>query len=295
MQPPSNRGLVLDPPESCLQSAARRAAVACSELDGRQQGHCDTPTAAQHTGSLGFDARIAAASRHQSTAVQQAMRQPGKRTRAVCGGSASNQSSCRSRLALLRDVVKPAKAYDVSSRARVHGRRSIAFAGSVFVCAMTHPACAVDDLATPAAQLWNSKSLFDLLPAALLARQPYQSQQPLSAARERRKSPVRSVSDICVVTGCSTAAAQVMVRFKCAVDASIQGLHAPVGNGLGMVFPTRTQRSCRCQITAFTAGCLSSLAHADPLHSRSHPGYLSARSSTLLNVIDMPVLHIFKL
>jgi len=36
---------------------------------------------------------------------------------------------------------------------------------------MTHPACAVDDPATPAAQLWNSKSLFDLLPAALLARQ----------------------------------------------------------------------------------------------------------------------------
>jgi hypothetical protein len=36
---------------------------------------------------------------------------------------------------------------------------------------MTHPACAADDLATPAAQLWNSKSLFDLLPGALLARQ----------------------------------------------------------------------------------------------------------------------------
>ena len=66
-------------------------------------------------------------------------------------------------------MVKPAKAYDVSYRARVHGRRSIAFAGSVFVCAMTHPACTVDDLATPAAQLWNLKSLFDLLPAAPLA------------------------------------------------------------------------------------------------------------------------------
>lgn len=56
------------------------------------------------------------------------------------------------------------EAYDVSYRAQVHGRRSIAFAGSVFVCAMTHPAFAVDDLATPAAQLWNSKSLLDLLP-----------------------------------------------------------------------------------------------------------------------------------
>jgi hypothetical protein len=68
------------------ESAAGRAAVCCSESERRQQGHGDTPTNAQHTRSLGFDARIAAASRHQSTTVQQTMRQTAKRTRAVCGG-----------------------------------------------------------------------------------------------------------------------------------------------------------------------------------------------------------------
>jgi hypothetical protein len=76
------------------ESAARRAAVTSSQSEALHQGHGDTPRTAQHTRSLGFDARIAAASRHQSTAVQQIMRQMAKRTRAVCGDKVLDHSFC---------------------------------------------------------------------------------------------------------------------------------------------------------------------------------------------------------
>ena len=49
---------------------------ASGESAARKQGHGDTLTTAQHTRSLGFDARTAAASRHQSTTVRAMRKRP---------------------------------------------------------------------------------------------------------------------------------------------------------------------------------------------------------------------------
>ena len=115
---------------------------------------------------------------------------------------------------------------------------------------------------------------------AVLIKLVPSSQQPPAAAQKRRESSVHSLSKVFVVAGCSTAAAQVIVHFRCVVDTLIQGLHTGLDRrspqGLSRVVVVRAQPS--------PPVCLVFRWHILGLIAAA-----TARSSRLSNVIDMPL------